>query len=66
MSGKPAPQTVSHKPCLCRIFPNAQWLWRPTHRVNAQRQAEFKCRLCGVTTYRQGETSHPASGLGAD
>lgn len=64
MSRKPASQSAKHKPCICRMFPTAEWLWRPTGVVNADRQAEFKCRLCGATSWKHSEAPRPAGEMG--
>jgi hypothetical protein len=58
MSGQPTSQAAVHKPCVCRVFPQARWIWRPTHRVNAQQEEEFTCRLCGATTWKHAEAVH--------
>jgi hypothetical protein len=66
MSGKPASQAAMHKPCLCRVFPRARWLWRPTGGMNAQHRAEYKCRLCGAISWEQSEAALPAGELGGE
>ncbi len=66
MSGEPTSQRAAHKPCICRVIPSAHWLWRPTGALNARRQAELKCRLCGATTWRSAEVLAPAGELGGE
>ena len=46
------------KPCICQLGVHFG-LYRPTGNVNAQGLREFKCRLCGRTEWRQGETTGP-------
>jgi hypothetical protein len=38
----------SSKPCICGIK-NSGWPWKATGQVNAEKQAEYKCRICGKT-----------------
>ena len=66
MSGRPTSQRAMHKPCICRVFPSARWLWRPTGALNARRQAQFKCRLCGATTWKPAEVLAAAGELGGE
>ena len=52
MRGDPALKVEHAKPCLCRVVPQAGFLWKPTGKVAATGQSEVKCRLCGRTTSR--------------
>jgi len=36
------------KPCICHIKKSG-WPWKATGAVNAEKQAEYKCRICGAT-----------------
>ena len=36
----------SDKFCVCQ-FKKSGWPWKATGNVNAEKQAEYKCRICG-------------------
>ncbi|HVH64551.1 MAG TPA: hypothetical protein VM674_00830 [Candidatus Acidoferrum sp.] len=36
------------KPCICHIKKSG-WPWKPTGNLNAEKQAEYQCRVCGRT-----------------
>ena len=35
-----------NKPCVCQLKKTG-WPWKATGAVNADNQAEYKCRICG-------------------
>jgi hypothetical protein len=41
---------AADKPCICHVKKRG-WPWKATGQVNAQQQSEFKCRICGATTW---------------
>ena len=51
---EPKPGVTTSKPCICRLGVRAGWLWRPTGNVNAAKENEVKCRVCGRTEWRRG------------
>lgn len=51
MKQEPAAGAAS-KPCVCNVLKWGAWPWKATGQVNEQHQAEFKCRVCGKTTWR--------------
>lgn len=52
MKTEPTPKVEHAKPCLCRVMPQAGFLWKPTGKVAGSGQSEVKCRLCGRTLSR--------------
>jgi hypothetical protein len=52
MKEKATPKVEHAKPCVCRVIPQAGFLWKPTGEAVGQRPAEMKCRLCGRTITR--------------
>lgn len=42
------------KPCLCQVRAIARVIWIPTGGLDAKGQAQFKCRICGATEWKQG------------
>ena len=41
------------KPCLCQVRAIARVIWIPTGGLDAKGQAQFKCRICGATEWKQ-------------
>ena len=48
-----AKSNADQKPCLCRVFSRSRLIWKSTGRQTGQGDAEFQCKLCGATSWRQ-------------
>jgi hypothetical protein len=40
------------KPCLCKLIKRSGVIWVPTGGKDASGRAEFRCRICGATSWR--------------
>ena len=53
MSDKTESAHETSKPCVCKVIKKSGLVWKATGRTNVGGQAEYQCKICGATVWRQ-------------